>query len=1089
MFCSNCGAELAEGAKFCSECGTKVGETQAKIFETHAFDEPAGMQEKVEEKAMSMDEAFKEKVSFDWSNVIDEPKRKEVPQSVKSPWSATTGNLDKRDLYAEMTQSDDLDRTQNYIDLRKADKEERERAALDKSIEYTEVLEIDPELLGGVKPPKLHYAPLYDDVDEPVKTPFDLDDTIDAYATGQLDRLHIEEEAKIKEEVPVTAAPASGPASPKFELPDFLKKAKDFVGGTDSKDNYEKIEKPEGFEPIVEETEPTIEETVTEAKPVIEETVSETEPIIEEPVIEEPVIEESFTEHVEEKTSDAFSLADLEETSDAFSLADLEETVDDVEEVVEEKTEETVAESTDEAADAVSDDTENLYLDLDMLSSEIGTERVSRATAHALAGDYDDDEDDDIEEKEEREEAIDENQLFTEMNETPGPKTGMTIAAPADEEAEIEALKRRLAELTGTVEMNSALLNDDEKEPEAEVKEDEPELDDFTFEPEVTSAEDKLFAGLSAASEIKLQDAVAVDEPTADEAIDFAAPKLDDFVFEPEITAEDDKFFAELTPASEVAAPEVVAPVAEEPVFDIPVAETPVVETPIIKAPVLETPVVDTPPTEVPAVEAPVVETPVVEKLEFAPPVTTGLSADQQNAFDSLVFDLPKEEAAATPVITEPEVPAVTEEPEIPVIPAEPETPIVTSDPETPVVTAEPEIHAMGLEPAAPAISAESELHALGLEPVAPAAPAVSAAPEVHAMGLEPAAPAVSAEPETPVLDFASLMAEKQSTEPPKPTDALSLDDLEKDLFGSTDSAEETEAETTKKIDKFYTLYRKNEEFQRLLDEEYSRLKGEHIEISQEEVDKELGITGAGALGAAVAAGTAGAAIAAAADKPVVEAAPVATPPASQDVAAALEELSTDSRPVEDATIYQMDMPEELKELALKAEPKTGLAADAAVEAAPVAVPVPEEKPEKKSKGLFGKSKDKKDKKDKKKKKEENAAGFGLNGEEVGGAAAASTPATAGAAVANAETGAEQAQVKVPATTQPEVIYQDVDSGSTILTILAVLVAILLVFLLAIILIMHLAPDSNIALTVDQVIENITRRFSALDTMNGVKWL
>ena len=998
MFCSNCGAELAEGAKFCSECGTKVEETQAKIFETHAFDEPVGVQEKVEEKAMSMEEAFKEKVSFDWSNVIDEPQKREVPQSIKSPWSATTGNIDERELYAEMTQSDDKNRTLNYIDVLKADKEERERAALDKSIEYTEVLEIDPELLGGVKPPKLHYAPLYEDVDEPVKTPFDLDNTIDAYATGQLDRLHVDDEVIIKEETPLAEEAISEPTSPKFELPDFLKRAKDFVGGTDSKETYERIEKPEKLEPIVEETEPIVEE----AEPVVE----EAEPVVEEA---EPVVEK---------------------TTDAFSLTDIEETVDDVEEVVEEKVEETVIETAEESSDAVTDDTANLYLDLDMTSSDAGTERISRATAHALAGDYDDDEEDLVEDTEE---TVDENQLFTEMNETPGPKSGMTIAAPADEEAEIEALKRRLAELTGTVEIDPALMEETEpvaEVPETEVKEDEPELDDFTFEPETTSAEDRLFAGLSAASEIKIEDAVAVDEPTADEAIDFAAPKLDDFIFEPEITPEDDKLFAGLTPASEVT-----APVVEEPVFEAPAVETPVVEEPVF---------------EVPAAATPVVEAPV-EKLDIAPPTTTGLSADQQNAFDSLVFDFPKEEVVETPA--EPEIPAITPEPEAPV---------------------------MGLEPAEPEVSAEPEIPAMGLEPEVPA---VNAEPVAPSVGLEPAAAAAAAEP--PVLDFASLMAERQSEEPPKPTDAVSLDDLEKDLFGPVDETEETEAETTKKIDKFYTLYRKNEEFQRLLDEEYSRLKGEHIEISQEEVDKELGITGAGPIEKAAAVGTAGAAIAAAAQKPVAEAAPAATP-ASMDIAAALEELSPNSKPVEDATIYQMDMPEELKEIAQKAEEKTGLAADAAVETAPVAEPAPAAKPEKKSKGLFGRSKDKKDKK----KKEESGAGFGLNGEEVGGAAAGAAAATtAGVAVANAETGVEQAQPTAASTTQPEVIYQDVDSGSTILTILAVLVAILLVFLLAIILIMHLAPDSGIALTVDQVIENITSRFSALDTMNGLKWL
>lgn len=56
-------------------------------------------------------------------------------------------------------------------------------------------------------------------------------------------------------------------------------------------------------------------------------------------------------------------------------------------------------------------------------------------------------------------------------------------------------------------------------------------------------------------------------------------------------------------------------------------------------------------------------------------------------------------------------------------------------------------------------------------------------------------------------------------------TDAVSLEELEKDLFGDAEISEEPEA--TKKIDKFYTLYKKNEEFQKLLDEEYNKLQGE----------------------------------------------------------------------------------------------------------------------------------------------------------------------------------------------------------------------------------------------------------------------
>ena len=61
-----------------------------------------------------------------------------------------------------------------------------------------------------------------------------------------------------------------------------------------------------------------------------------------------------------------------------------------------------------------------------------------------------------------------------------------------------------------------------------------------------------------------------------------------------------------------------------------------------------------------------------------------------------------------------------------------------------------------------------------------------------------------------------------------KDQNSMSLEDLENDIFGGAPDADDLEA--TRKIDKFYTLYRKNEEFQKLLDAEYSKLQGEDID-------------------------------------------------------------------------------------------------------------------------------------------------------------------------------------------------------------------------------------------------------------------
>ena len=159
VFCSNCGNKLADGAKFCSECGARVATADEQSFRTIAdidFEEPKVSPE-VEEPR---EEPKREHISFDWSNVVDEPHRKEVVE-IKSPWE-DTGEIDEKELFAEMTQSTDKSRTMSFIDVLRAEKEEKERAAADKAIEYTEVLEIGQDLSAfDDAAPKLHYAPLY----------------------------------------------------------------------------------------------------------------------------------------------------------------------------------------------------------------------------------------------------------------------------------------------------------------------------------------------------------------------------------------------------------------------------------------------------------------------------------------------------------------------------------------------------------------------------------------------------------------------------------------------------------------------------------------------------------------------------------------------------------------------------------------------------------------------------------------------------------------------------------------------------------------------------------------------------------------
>ena len=100
-------------------------------------------------------------------------------------------------------------------------------------------------------------------------------------------------------------------------------------------------------------------------------------------------------------------------------------------------------------------------------------------------------------------------------------------------------------------------------------------------------------------------------------------------------------------------------------------------------------------------------------------------------------------------------------------------------------------------------------------------------------------------EKETETEAYEQVPIEEDKTEPSEEIEEYvfgedsmldeSSDTLEDDLLADGLFADEEEAEATKKIEKFYTLYRKNEEFQKLLDEEYRKLQGG---LAQEEIDE-----------------------------------------------------------------------------------------------------------------------------------------------------------------------------------------------------------------------------------------------------------
>jgi hypothetical protein len=165
VFCSNCGSRLPEGARFCSLCGARV----AEIFEVPEVEEkPAdlGFTAKAPdpEAEKPVEAPLKKRVTFDWSNVIDEPQKK-VIADIKSPW-ATTGGIDEKEVYAEMKPSTEKNRTLSFIDVLKAEKEQAQAAAAEpaapeapaaeepakdvRPFEYTEIL--DPGYLEAEEP-------------------------------------------------------------------------------------------------------------------------------------------------------------------------------------------------------------------------------------------------------------------------------------------------------------------------------------------------------------------------------------------------------------------------------------------------------------------------------------------------------------------------------------------------------------------------------------------------------------------------------------------------------------------------------------------------------------------------------------------------------------------------------------------------------------------------------------------------------------------------------------------------------------------------------------------------------------------------
>ncbi len=366
MFCTNCGSKLPDGAKFCNECGMRVAGTTEVEKKIIAPSEPNYSEIKPEIKPVEA--PTKPSMVFDWSNVIEEPHKK-VVNEVRSPWSSPD-RFEEKEILSEMKPSTNRARTMNFIELIMAEKEAKqpEEPVPTKAPAYV-AREEEPQA------PSIRRAPLYEDIDQPYRSPFDTPSPAPVYEPVQ----PIQERGPVAPVYEPPVKPAYEPTAPVYEQP---------------------------VEPSYEPAPPVYEQPV---KPVYESPVEPArEPVAPAPVAEPAPapeydnyldIGDSYVPRRGRKTDDYDEYLDDDEAIDYTKLGD--EPEEDVE--------------------------EDVYIE---------SQPAEPAPKAEEPETYDE-----ISEYEE--------ELFADMDKS-RKSTGMTIAAPAEKDSEIEALKRRLAELTGS---------------------------------------------------------------------------------------------------------------------------------------------------------------------------------------------------------------------------------------------------------------------------------------------------------------------------------------------------------------------------------------------------------------------------------------------------------------------------------------------------------------------------------------------------------------------------------------------------------------------------------------------------------------
>jgi len=700
MFCSNCGNEVTEGAKFCSVCGARLSlDAEPSVHEHTAFsssNREGNMMDKRESSTKfdfnfgSEDLEIKEpkkktsSVSFDWSSVIEESHKKPT-KKIRSPWE-TTG-IDDEEAEA-VTQSfssvnndwdrhktaepahkaeepDSLEeilkrdsaaapasghgRTMNFIEVMKQEKEEREKAA--KEAEEASV-SADSDFSDSILPNEERehtqgYTELKDDiVAELEKQASEMDEKevshrLDA-ASADFDE-YLNARRKSHEEV--------FQAEPPHNFVDDMV----HVSAADTRDEFKLPE----------------DEFETELSAFIGN--------------HEDADKEDI--HADKSDDDLFN----------FDI-DIEDTDED---------EETVSQ----------------YLDY------VKPSRVSRAQERAEAEEFDfDDEDDDDDEPETF--SYDE---LTDDNKEP------------ETDYELEP------ETESTEEADDFAFGDDD----IDVPYDEPVNYSELYMDEETEKADKSAA---------LESAEVVDShETSDEVATEVVPAVSGTSTEPKEP--------EAPVATEVAAEPVSEP-ASEPTAEI--ASKPSLEEQVNAA--SETVEVASAPAE----KAEDAELAAAKAIESEIANLQKRLAELLGKDTSETVELPAREVVSAEELVQEPVQAKAE--------------------------AETEANATETGARSDLTSLEAELAALGFD-------TIDDEPDEEADML------FSAED---VAD-ANTSAVEEDNEDLNQEEVMSIDDLQKDLFGT--DVDDAGMEATRKIDKFYTLYRKNEEFQQLLDEEYKKLQ------------------------------------------------------------------------------------------------------------------------------------------------------------------------------------------------------------------------------------------------------------------------